>query len=146
KPTRLGNALTAMETFGVTRYGLDSQTLWYELQSVVCTTRRNTEDGRAPVDFFVSSIAHMSLFSVVAIGVGLGTINLRIVSIGLVTMATVPLSYRLAVKNVKDWGQAVKALVNLGRIPLAHRMGLIMPHELDEERNMWASYLSVIED
>jgi hypothetical protein len=33
-PTRLGNALRAMESYGREVFGLDSQTLWYELQSI----------------------------------------------------------------------------------------------------------------
>ncbi len=145
-PTRLGNALRAMETFGYTRYGLDSQSLWFELQSVVPeTTRRNTEEGRAPVDFFVSSIAHMTVLSVLCLIVGVSTLNVGTCLIGLGAAATVPLSYRLAVRNVKDWGDAVKALVNLGRIPLADHFGLSMPDELSEERNMWHAYMRVIE-
>lgn len=145
-PTRLGNALRAMETFGYTRYGLDSQSLWFELQAVVPeTTRRNTEEGRAPVDFFISSTAHMTALSVLCLIVGISTLNPGICLIGLGAAATVPLSYHLAVRNVKDWGHAVKALVNLGRIPLARQLGLSMPDELGEERNMWLAFMSVIE-
>jgi hypothetical protein len=145
-PTRLGNALRAMETFGYTRYRLDSQSLWFELQAVVPeTTRRNTEEGRAPVDFFVSSIAHMTVLSTLCLIVGISSLNPGTCLIGLGAAATVPLSYRLAVRNVKDWGHAVKALVNLGRIPLALQMGLSMPDELAEERNMWLAYMNVIE-
>ena len=146
RATRLGNALTAMESFGTTRYGLDSQSLWYELQSVVPeTTRKYTEDGRAPVDFFVSSIAHMTVLSLSSLVVGLVKGDPSLVIVGVAAALTLPLSYRLAVKNVKDWSGSVRALVNLGRRPLAQQMGLRMPQELVEERNMWASFLWAVE-
>ena len=43
-PTRLGNAMRAMELYGVTRFGLDSQSLWYELQSVAPGTFDRTKE------------------------------------------------------------------------------------------------------
>lgn len=145
-PTRLGNALKAMESFGVTRYGLDSQSLWYELQAVVPeTTRRQTEEGRAPVDFFVSSIAHMSLLSAGSLLIAVTQHDLHALLLFSGTAAVVPLSYRLAVKNVKDWTGSVRALVNLGRRPLAERLGLNMPSSLGDEKEMWASFLWAIE-
>lgn len=146
RPTRLGNALTSMERFGVTRYGIDSMSLWYELQAVVPDqTRRHTEEGRAPVDFFMSLLAHMFLFSLACIAVFSRTRDSGVLWLGLAAAVLVPLSYFQAVRNVKDWGHSVKALVNLGRRPLAGQLGLRMPQELDEEKNMWASYSAAIE-
>ena len=146
RATALGNALTAMESFGVTRYGLDSQSAWYELQAVVPeTVRRQTEEGRAPVDFFVSSIAHFSILCPAFLIVGIRQGNIGLLLIGLVIAGAIPVSYRLAVKNVKDWGGSVRALVNLGRRPLAEALGLTMPKKLADERHMWACYLWAIE-
>ena len=146
RPTRLGNALTAMERFGVSRYWLDNMSLWYELQAVVPEqTRRHTEEGRAPVDFFMSLFAHLLLFGTSCIAVFLRMHDTRLLWLGLAALALLPLSYSQAVRNVKDWGHSVKALVNLGRRPLAAQLGLRMPQELEGERNMWAAYSSVIE-
>jgi len=146
RPTALGNALSAMEAFGSTRYGLDSQSVWYELQAVVPdTVRRQTEEGRAPVDFFISSVAHFALLSPAFLVVSIyrGSFGLFVASI--LTGAVVPLSYRMAVRGVKDWGGSVRALVNLGRLPLADALGLRMPGKLAEEQEMWATFYWAIE-
>ncbi len=146
RATSLGNALKAMESFGATRYGLDSQSAWYELQAVVPeTVRRQTEEGRAPVDFFVSSIAHFSLLCPAFVIVSIYRGSLGLFVLGVAVGGAIPVSYLLAVKNVKDWAGAVRALVNLGRRPLAESLGLNMPKGLIEERHMWASYLWAIE-
>jgi hypothetical protein len=146
RPTRLGNALTTMESWSNERYHLDSQTMWSELQGVASDNlRRDMDDGRAPVDFFVSSIAHASLLSVSGIFVGLATPQRQALAIGLLAAATIPVSYRLAVSNTLDWAQSVKALVNLSRTDLAKRLGLEMPATLEAEREMWTGHLYVVE-
>jgi hypothetical protein len=147
-PTLMGNALRTLERFGVTRYGLDSQLLWYELQGVApATVRLDTEEGRAPVDFFVSAIVHLSALAAASIWIAVvadsgrgGPIILAVVS-----MVLVPIAYRSAVKNMKEWANSVKALVNLCRIDMASRIGLTVPNEIEGERHMWESYIGAIE-
>lgn len=148
-PTQLGNALRSLERFGVSRYGLDSQLLWYELQGVSSPqVRLDTEEGRGPVDFFVSSIAHLALLATLGTYVGVRYSdqpqNYGIL-IALVSLALIPLAYRNAVKNMKDWANSVKALVNLNRQALATALGMSMPATLEEERHMWESYIGAIE-
>jgi hypothetical protein len=146
RATRLGNALTTMESWSNDRYHLDSQTMWSELQGVASDNlRKDMDDGRAPVDFFVSSIAHASLLSVTGIGVGLATPQRQALVVGLLAAATIPVSYRLAVSNMLDWAQSVKALVNLSRVDLAARLGMEMPGTLEAEREMWSGHLYVVE-
>jgi hypothetical protein len=45
--------------------------------------------------------------------------------------------YRTAVAATDEWAAAVRALVNVGRAPLAHSLGLALPKSLLEERSMW---------
>ena len=45
--------------------------------------------------------------------------------------------YRLAVVATDEWAGAVRAMVNLGRHPLAAALGLTLPQKLDDERAMW---------
>lgn len=146
--TSLGNALKAMETWAVERYYLDSQLMWHELQGVSRdTVRRDTNDGRAPVDFFVSSIAHMALLFITCLLI-IGLVpqaRVRALVIALVALAIMPASYRLAVRNMVDWAQSVKAMVNLGRTDLANALGLSIPATLEDERTMWSAYYYAIE-
>lgn len=146
RPTRLGNALAAMESWGSTRYGLDSQRLWYELLGVAPeATRRDTEEGRAPVDFYVSSIAHAVLLAGSALGVLLGTGDLLAGLLLAGCLVAIPVAYRGAVANITDWALTVKALVNLGRFDLAKKLGLQMPPTIAEERHMWECYIGALE-
>lgn len=144
--TRLGNALRAMERFGVEAYGLDSQSLWYELLGVVPDgTRKDVEEARAPVDFFVSAISHALALASVCAGVGVATGDPVLLVIAGAAAASLPVSYALAVNNVLDWGLAVKAVVNLGRRDLADKLGLDVPREVHWERQMWAAHFHAIE-
>jgi hypothetical protein len=148
RATSLGNALTAMETWAVDRYQLDSQTMWHELHGVSRENiRLDTEEGRAPVDFFVSSIAHMALLfgSCVDIAALIPRARTEAIVIGALALLIMPASYRLAVRNVIDWAQSVKAMVNLGRLDLAAALGLSMPATLEEEQEMWKSHYWAIE-
>lgn len=146
RATALGNALTAMEHWSVHRYGIDSQTMWHELHAVSDDhTRKSIDEGRAPVDFFVSSIANLVPLSIVALIVGLATSQRQALLVTILGAIAIPLAYRMAVKNVVDWAQAVKAMVNLGRVPLASRLHLRMPETLGQEKSMWSAHLYTIE-
>ena len=46
--------------------------------------------------------------------------------------------YRVAVVATDDWAGAVRAMVNLGRQPLATSIGLRLPDTIDDERVMWS--------
>jgi hypothetical protein len=48
-----------------------------------------------------------------------------------------PFLYRSAVTSSTYWDATVRALVNLGRVPLAAALGLRMPATIAEERRMW---------
>ncbi|MCP4308976.1 MAG: hypothetical protein GY788_29710 [bacterium] len=147
-PTRLGNALRAMETFGTSRYGLDSQQMWYELLGVSSSTaKESTEDGRAPVDFFVGSVVAMSVLVVLGLIVAATTPSEEVgLAVAAVALLMIRPAYLGAVRNMKDWAMSVKALVNLGRIPLAAGLGMRPRQDtLADERAMWANYLWGVE-
>jgi hypothetical protein len=55
-----------------------------------------------------------------------------------VSIALPFLWYRLAVAATDDWAAVVRAVVNLGRKPLAEALGLQLPSTIREERAMWA--------
>lgn len=137
-PTRLGNALKALETFGVDRFSLDSQTFWYELNALAPErARKDADDARASVDFFISFVAHLALLSLVSLIVAATTGSGAILVVGVSSAALVKLAYDAAVRNITDWRYAVQALVNLGRVPLATALGYQLPATLKEEQALW---------
>ena len=144
-PTRLGNALRAMEGYGQERYGLDSQSFWYELQSVApVNLRRDTEDGRAGVDFFICFWAYLLAFSLACGGTAITHQSLEPLPFAAVALLLMPFAYSSAVKNVVEWRASVQALVNVGRGDLADKLGLTMPQTFSQEREMWSTYVDFI--
>jgi hypothetical protein len=139
--TRLGNAIRRFEEYGYDRFRLDTQVLWHELNAVVSeSTRKQAEDARTNVDFFVCLLyGHVLVAASACVALGIGSpIRPWLVVgaiIGLPLMANV--WYRVAVVATDDWAGAVRAMVNLGRQPLAKSMGLTLPKTLDDERTMW---------
>jgi len=143
--TRLGNALKAMETYGRETFGLDSQTLWYELDSVAPDSlRRDVEDGQAGVDIFISALVHLALLAIVSVGVGLLSLRPTSLVVAAVSGILMPIAYRQAVRNVAEYRSAVQALINTGRLPLAKSLGLVLPDTFGEERRVWETYAGVV--
>ena len=146
-PTRLGNAIRRIEEYAYDRYRLDSQALWYELTAVVPKpSRQQVDSARAGVDFFVCLLYGQLLVAVASLA-SLGAPhahNLTLVVTAAVLMVLTPVWYRLAWATTDDWAFAVRALVNLGRKPLAESLGLSLPRELYREREMWSRYSQMV--
>lgn len=140
-PTRLGNAIRRFEEYGYNRFRLDSQVLWHELNAVVPeSASKQAEDARTNVDFFIC-LLYGHLLVAVAACVELAVGNparpwlVAAAIIGLPLLAG--LWYRVAVVATDDWAGAVRAMVNLGRQPLATSIGLALPDTITGERTMW---------
>lgn len=139
-PTRLGNAIRRFEYYSYDRYQLSSQLLWNQLRGVAPeSVVKDVDSARAGVDFFVcllyisgatSLAALLALFSEER-----HLATLLIATVGSATAAVV--SYPLAVLATDAWASAVKAMVDVGRVPLAEGLGLRIPETLAEERQMW---------
>jgi hypothetical protein len=146
-PTRLGNAIRRLETYAYDRYQLDSQALWYELTAVAPKPlRQDIERARAGVDFFVCLLYGQLLVAAAALA-SLGAPHPHdvtlVVTAGVLIVLT-PVWYRLAWATTDDWASAVRALVDLGRKPLAESLSLSLPRELDREREMWLRYSQMV--
>ena len=138
-PTRLGNSIRAFETYGKTRFNLDSQTLWSELCSVVPKYLQSELDqSRAIVDFFVALFYACVTAALLSIAMGISdmTATRNFVFGALMLLASWG-AYEMAVRSCAYWRATVQALVDLGRIDLAKRLGLELPATLSKEREMW---------
>lgn len=139
-PTQFANALRAIETYGWDRYRLDSQSLWSELISAVPDSLRTEEESaRAPINFSVSMMYLSGLAGVACLATAFSIPGPWIpsASAGLVLLLLVPAWYKLAVLNTRYLGSVVQAIVNVGRVELAKKMGLSIPRKLQDERDMW---------
>ena len=141
-PTRLGNALRAFETYGKTRFNLDSQLMWNELCAAVPKYLQTELDrSRAGVDLFVALFYLSALFGVIAllVVVHAGGINFSLLISAIIAFTSMLLWYHMAVLTSRYWSATVQALVNIGRKGLADSMGLMIPKKIEEEREMWGA-------
>lgn len=139
-PTRLGNAIRRFEYYGADRYQLDSQTLWAQLRaSIPESLAKDIDVARAAVDFFVCSLylsALLGLTAIVSISADTSRWLVQL-AVTCLAAATMWVSYRSAVIATDGWAAGVRAMVDVGRLPLAHSMGLVIPAQLEDERRMW---------
>jgi hypothetical protein len=146
-PTAFGNALRAFEVYGWYKFRLDSQTLWTELETVAPDALRTSlERARVPVDFNVATMYLSFVFSATALSVAFtgDGVSLKLIVSAAVAASLIPVWYASAVVSTRDWSASVQALVNLGRLPLAEKLGLAMPATIEEERRMWRAATAYI--
>lgn len=138
-PTRFGNAIRSFETYGKTRFNLDSQSLWYELSAVAPKfTQTAIKEARSVVDFFVALTYLSALLGIATLIISAyERFDLSILIVCILAFATALLCHWLAVRATGEWGYSVRALVNIGRSRLAHDMGLELPDKLQDEKLMW---------
>ena len=139
-PTMLGNAIRRFEYYSLDRYKLDSQICWYHLRAAAPEAMgKEIDNARSGADFFVCLLYMLLLLSLSTIAamftpspdwprLGIATALGGVGAVG---------SYYAAVKATDAWSSAVKAMVDIGRIPLAKSLGLRIPAKLAEEQDMW---------
>ncbi|GAA1936419.1 hypothetical protein GCM10009837_73040 [Streptomyces durmitorensis] len=140
-PTQLGNAIRRFEEYAYDRYRLDSQLLWNELSATAPEqARRQVDTARTSVDFFVCLLyGHVVvLLGALATFASPGADTPVVITTAAVLLTLIPVWYRSAVVATDEWAAAVRALVNVGRHPLAETLGLEIPQELAAEREMWS--------
>jgi hypothetical protein len=139
-PTLLGNAIRRFEYYSFDRYRLDSQLCWYHLRAVAPESMgKEVDNARSGVDFFVCLLYMLILLAMTAVA-AMFTPSPEWFRLGIATALGVvgPVgSYYAAVKATDSWSSSVKAMVDIGRIPLAKALGLEIPATLAQERDMW---------
>lgn len=137
-PTRLGNALRTMESYGTEVFGLDSQELWYELVGTARqSVRQEQEEARALVDLFIAAVAVAMLLAIGSVAVGLAVQPRGPFVLAGASVVFAHVAYRGSVRNMKEWRNSVRALVNLGRADVADGLGMALPRRLEDEKKMW---------
>lgn len=139
-PTQLGNAIRRFEYYAYDRYQLSSQLLWNQLRGASGEALvKDVDNARAGVDFFVclvyvsGGVSFSALLALLSSERQMATLLL----VATISAATMIVWYRLAVVATDAWASAVRAMVDMGRVPLAKGLGLELPKTLAEEREMW---------
>ncbi len=139
-PTRLGNAIRRFEYYSYDRYQMSSQLMWNQLRGASSeSVAKDVDEARAGVDFFLcllyvlGAVSLSALLALLSDQRQVAILVVAAVSSGVAACAC----YRLSVLATDAWASAVKAMVDMGRVPLAEGLGLRLPTTLAEEREMW---------
>lgn len=149
-PTRIGNELKAMETYGVNTIGLDSQILWYELYSEAAQPLREViDDSELRADTFVCAIYVALGFTTATIAGAIwewtsGHLGPKLWLTAAIGLLVLPLLHRGLLAAIDEWAAGIRALVNNGRITLIQKYGLRDPENRAEEREMWQALTGFI--
>ena len=139
-PTLLGSSIRRFEYYAQDRYQLDSQLLWYQLRAVVPDPmNKEVDNARAGADFFVCLCYLSALLAFVSATTAIfrpGAL-VQLLLTTLIGAASAIGCYWGAVLATDSWAAAVRAMVDLGRVPLAKSYGLVLPSTLQDERDMW---------
>ncbi len=142
-PTRLGNAMRAIDTYSRPRYGLDLATIWPRLQSLLpAETLSWLGQAGTAFELMITLSALSALFGV-ALGVYLAVISSspQAAAVSAIVLAgSLGLSwvcYRNAVEAAVAYGERVRSTVDLHRFRVLEAMRLPQPESLAEEELQW---------
>jgi hypothetical protein len=137
-PTRLANAIRAMERYGWEQFQLDSSSFYEELSAVCPEGIRNRPNStKASVDMFVALTSFSIILSVAVTGIAVASNQSSLAILPITCLSLALLFYRLAVLQCDKWRSAMQAMINLGRKPLAEALGYTLPPEPKAEREFW---------
>ena len=142
-PTRLGNAMRAIDTYSQPRYGLDLATIWPRLQPLLpAETLSWLGQVGTAFDLMITLSALSALFGV-PLGAYLAVISSSpqegaisaVVLAGSLGLSWV--CYRNAVEAAVAYGERVRSTVDLHRFKVLEAMRLPQPENLAEEELEW---------
>lgn len=137
-PTRIGNAMRAFERHSNVRWGLDGITIWPRIEALMSAEERELHvDAKINLYVFINS-------AVGAIAVGVCLIvdtSLNSPKTGLsswvfdlIPFVLAYLLYRAAVGPAAEWGDSVRASIDLHRLEIYEKLGVRSPTSFSDER------------
>lgn len=139
-PTMFGNRIRALETYALDRFNLDILAFWSELRSVASQELvKELDRAAAGVDLFVA-LYHLSWCLALAsssLYLAFDASSAQPLWVAVVAVGLTLLWYHLGVRAVSPYFDAIQALVNTGRKPLAAALGVALPDSTNLERDMW---------
>ena len=146
-PTRLGNTLRAAERYANARYGADTIVLWSRLYHVLPESlQRDVADRRATVEFLLVTSLFWGTFGVVdfvALTVTGAPAWLACLCL-LIGGAGAALAYESCLPAAVEYGEQLKAAVELHRLRLLAALGLETPGSYDDEVDAWEAIVAFV--
>jgi hypothetical protein len=141
RPTRLGNMVSTLESYPMTRYGINLSEIWPRLLHVITDdVRQRVEDATIYLDFTV-----LTSFLLLVAGIA-GAVEAFLGpprQSGLHVLVTTSfflgcwLLYRLAIQATRSLSLQMQAAVDLFRLDLLTAMHIWFPNDPFEEKDVW---------
>jgi hypothetical protein len=138
-PTRIGNALRAFEQHSNVRWGLDGVTIWPRIEALLSNDERELHIN-SRIDFYVFVNGALAAYLVgaalvydKAVNVPHPASNWPLYAIPFVAGYIL---YRAALAPAVNWGDAVRASIDLHRLELYEKLGVRVPSSFSDERQM----------
>jgi hypothetical protein len=138
-PTRVGNAIRAFEQHSNVRWGLDGVTVWPRIEALLGVDEREPLVD-AKISFYVFLNASVGAF---VVGVCLAidkAVNAPGTAWEWALYATPFLAgyvlYRAAIGPAVEWGDSVRASIDLHRLDLYEKLGVRAPTSFSDERQL----------
>jgi hypothetical protein len=143
-PTAMGNVSQTMQAYAVTRYQLNLEKFWGDLQAILQSSNRDffsqLQDAKTQLDFLVTCYWLSALITL-----GCGPILLVKGQSAVLFLAVVlggPLGayffYLLAVKSYQSFAELVRIGVDLYRFQLLDSLHVARPRTARDERVIWS--------
>lgn len=138
-PTRVGNAIRAFEQHSNARWGLDGVTVWPRIAALLSADERELEVD-AKINFYVFINASVGAY---AVGICL-VVDAEMhkspaawhwLFYGIPFLVGYVL-YRAAIGPAVDWGDSVRAGIDLHRLDLYEKLGVRAPTSFSDERQI----------
>jgi hypothetical protein len=140
-PTRMANVAELYRDHALTRYDLDPELLWLQLQHSAAKDeqfRPILEEARLKLDVSVALAVACGLASIWGLVVGVRGHSLPVLLLtGVGLPAAALLFYRATITNLRVYGEAVTATVQLFRFDVLKALHLPLPPDSDAERRLW---------
>jgi hypothetical protein len=138
-PTRIGNAIRAFEQHSNVRWGLDGVTIWPRIEALLSSDEREIHVN-ARIDVYVFVNGALAAYLVGAALVYDKAVNMPHPASHWLLYA-IPfvigyIVYRAALSPVVNWGDAVRASIDLHRLELYEKLGVRAPTSFSDEREM----------
>jgi hypothetical protein len=143
-PTAMGNVALTMQGYALTRYQLNLEKFWGDLQTILQTNKdfyAQLQDAKAQLDFLVTC-CWLSVLVTIACGLILllaGQSTALFLIVALVGPVVAYFFYFLGVRNYQGFTELVKIGVDLYRFQLLDSLNVARPRTIRDERSTWST-------
>lgn len=140
-PTSFGNTIRAFEYYPLEMYGIDTITVWPRIIALVSTEyRQDLSVAKSQLDLALN-LFYLSLVIIIQyIGYWLIIRQFSFPLLPILTILVAWISYRYALSAASHWGELVKGVFDLYRIPLAKQLGVELGESWADEKKSWYSF------